>query len=177
MNLKRFNWIVLVGTAFVVLLISLLVVKRAGATTEACFCHNVNNNPHTVCTSNSGHIAGHTTHVNNGNDTFGACVPVATTTPTNSPIPSDSPTASPSATPVESLQPTPTSEDTPVVTLQPTASATPTDEPRVTPNPTDQPKGGSGVSDGKGCAEHPCYDGHNTQPGISAYDGSPVGEK
>ena len=51
---------------------------------RVCFCHNVNNNPHTVCTSNQGEIRGHRNHVNNGNDTRGRCAepsPTPTSTP------------------------------------------------------------------------------------------------
>src|SRR5262245_19112543 len=38
-----------------------------------CFCHNVNHDPHTICTNDQGHIKGHTKHVNNGEDTLGEC--------------------------------------------------------------------------------------------------------
>lgn len=38
-----------------------------------CFCHNINNNPTTICTDNQGLINGHQGHVDAGNDTLGAC--------------------------------------------------------------------------------------------------------
>lgn len=44
-----------------------------GEDERVCFCHNVNNNPHTICTDEQGEINGHTTHVNNGSDTQGEC--------------------------------------------------------------------------------------------------------
>lgn len=40
---------------------------------EVCYCHNVNNNPVTICTNESGKKQGHDGHVNNGTDTIGAC--------------------------------------------------------------------------------------------------------
>jgi hypothetical protein len=38
-----------------------------------CFCHNINNNPVTICTDNEGLINGHMGHVENGDDTLGIC--------------------------------------------------------------------------------------------------------
>lgn len=63
--------------AFLLMLMLLVGVSKVNATNtnnRVCFCHNINHNPHTVCTSNQGQISGHTTHVNNGTDTLGACV-------------------------------------------------------------------------------------------------------
>ena len=51
---------------------------------EVCFCHNVNQNPHTICTDDQGEIRGHRRHVRNGQDTFGECER-PTPTPTEEP--------------------------------------------------------------------------------------------
>lgn len=40
-----------------------------------CYCHNVNHNPHTICTADRALQMGHTNHVNNGIDTLGECGP------------------------------------------------------------------------------------------------------
>jgi hypothetical protein len=63
--------------------VGLLVAKTSysEAHTEVCFCHNVNHNPHTICTSNQGLINGHMNHVRNGEDTLGPC-PQPSPTPT-----------------------------------------------------------------------------------------------
>lgn len=109
-----------------IFLISLLVgvvamtlwVKLAVAGEQVCFCHNVNHNPHTICTSNQGQINGHTTHVNNGTDTFGACV-----APTATPIP---PTPTPKKECEEDcVTPTPTIEPTPASIQQVSPPAEP----------------------------------------------------
>lgn len=71
-----FGVIVAVIVAWLVLVYFLAyrvqVVKNEGGATyqnqTVCFCHNVNNNPHAICTSNQGLINGHTGHVNNGAD-------------------------------------------------------------------------------------------------------------
>jgi prepilin-type N-terminal cleavage/methylation domain-containing protein len=81
-----------------------------------CFCHDVNNNPHTICTNVQGEINGHTAHVNNGTDIQGQC-PAPTPTTTASPTPTATPTATP--TPTNTLTPTAT-----LTTVPP--SATPT---------------------------------------------------
>jgi len=77
-------------------LAGLFVVKTGSseARTEVCFCHNVNHNPQTICTSNSGWIEGHMRHVNNGEDTLGSC-------PAPSPSPSPIPTPTPSTCPTD----------------------------------------------------------------------------
>lgn len=38
-----------------------------------CFCHNVEHNPHTICTNVQGLINGHMAHVQTGFDTLGQC--------------------------------------------------------------------------------------------------------
>lgn len=108
----------------IIALFAILVVRTAFATNETCFCHNVNNNPHTICTSNQGQINGHTGHVNNGTDTFGACQ-----SPTNTPTPTQEPTPSCSVTPRVTVTPTPTDTVTPTPT--PTETITPTPTPEV----------------------------------------------
>jgi hypothetical protein len=61
----------------IALLMSALFLGKYAQQTLAiertCFCHNVNNNPHTVCTSNKGEIQGHLRHTRNGQDTRGEC--------------------------------------------------------------------------------------------------------
>ena len=64
---------------------------------ETCFCHNVNHNPHTICTDDQGWINGHLGHVNNGTDTLGECV-APTVTPTPTVTPSPTPIICPSGT-------------------------------------------------------------------------------
>jgi len=102
---------------FIVLFLVLVGLILRGyvlATNDVCFCHNVNNNPHTICTSNQGQINGHTAHVNNGTDYEGECrvdvhssptptVGQVTETPTPT-IKADDPTSTPEATlsPIES---------------------------------------------------------------------------
>ena len=51
---------------------------------RVCFCHNVNHNPHTICTDDRGEIRGHSRHVRNGQDTLGRCER-PTPTPTEEP--------------------------------------------------------------------------------------------
>lgn len=112
------------------LLILVFVVTQVHAKTEVCFCHNVNHNPHTICTDNQGKINGHNSHVNNGEDTAGACVaPTATPTPT---VIVEEPTATP--TPIIVV-------DEPTVTPTPEVdevTPTPTQQPRVTPTPEEK---------------------------------------
>lgn len=101
---------------------------------EVCFCHNVNHNPHTICTDNQGQINGHNGHVNNGTDTAGECpVPTATPTPTLTPTPTPTPT------PTVTSTPTPTPPDECEEQCEPTPTPTPTETPRVTPTPTPTP--------------------------------------
>lgn len=83
---------------------------KAFASNQICFCHNVNHNPHTICTSNQAVINGHTSHVRNGEDTLGICS-VARPTPTATPRPSASPWVSPS--PLASSEPSATPSATP----------------------------------------------------------------
>ena len=48
-------------------------VAEATVNQTVCFCHNLNNNPHTICTSNNALKVGHTLHAIAGNDSFGVC--------------------------------------------------------------------------------------------------------
>lgn len=90
----------------VVLFISILAIPRASATgnNQVCFCHNVNNNPHTICTSNQGQINGHLKHVKNGDDYSGRCIEPSPT-PTGTPEPSGEPTSAPEPTATPTLAP------------------------------------------------------------------------
>lgn len=54
-------------------IVTLPVYAQAPDNEEVCFCHNINNNPITVCTSTEGLINGHMGHVENGSDTLGIC--------------------------------------------------------------------------------------------------------
>lgn len=117
---------------FIIMVAALAVgmgpVGKAQATVDVCFCHNIANNPITVCTDNAGLIFGHMGHVGNGSDSLGRCaVPTAT--------PTVSPTATPTATPTPTEEPSPTPTPTPGEEVTPT----PTEEPRVTPTETPQP--------------------------------------
>lgn len=120
-NKDKINWAIVI-VAFIFLGIVLALAPKVGATNTQCFCHNVNNNPHTICTSNQGQINGHLGHVNNGNDYAGAC------------IPSPSPTSTPESTS------TPEATSTPEVTPSPTPEATPSATPVSTPDPKDPPE-------------------------------------
>lgn len=79
----------------VVTFIFLLVVQRQEVEATqgpyenetVCFCHNLSNNPHTICTSNNALKVGHSLHVAQGNDSFGECQVVPTVTPTQTPTP------------------------------------------------------------------------------------------
>lgn len=48
-------------------------VAKVQAVSEVCFCHNLNNNPITICTDNQGLINGHQGHVDNETDSLGEC--------------------------------------------------------------------------------------------------------
>jgi hypothetical protein len=89
------------------------------ATVEACFCHNINNNPETICTDNEGLINGHMGHVETDFDTLGACTGTPTPTPTPSSSSSPTPTPTPTPTPEqceEDCEPTSTPTPTPTPT-------------------------------------------------------------
>lgn len=102
---------ILIGIAFLVLLVAVTSVD-AGQNKKVCFCHNVNHNPHTICTADIAKIKGHTFHVRNGEDSFGICpiqeteepsptnTPETSPSPSLSPEPSYNPSSEPSATPV-----------------------------------------------------------------------------
>ena len=47
--------------------------KSTYAADNVCFCHNLANNPITICTDNQGLINGHNGHVENGTDSLGEC--------------------------------------------------------------------------------------------------------
>ena len=106
------------------LLLVTSVYATQGGHQEVCFCHNLDNNPHTICTDNQGQINGHQAHIAQGKDSLGACHE-----PTVTPTVTQEPTATPTPTIIlcdgDCITPTPTEEVTP----------TPTDTPRVTPEP------------------------------------------
>lgn len=84
---------IIIGIIIVVLvfLFARLIISQAEATNiqvqsqTVCFCHNINNNPTTICTSNNALKVGHSLHVAQGNDSFGSCQEV-TLTPTPTPV-------------------------------------------------------------------------------------------
>lgn len=121
-----------IGLFFLMLLSAPVWGTSNSGNTRVCFCHNVNNNPHTICTSNVGQIQGHMRHVNNGEDYQGECRVPPTPTPTATPTPKDC-KISPTPTPTE--QPTPT----PTLDLTPSPTATPSVQPTVTSTPTPTP--------------------------------------
>lgn len=111
---------------------------------EVCFCHNVNHNPHEICTDNDGQINGHMGHVRNGEDIIGSC-PVISPTPTSSPSPT--PTSSP--TPTNSPTPTPTekpSDECQDDCITPSPSPTPTEKPSENRGSSGGSSGGGGSS-------------------------------
>lgn len=125
--------------ALVLLTLSIVATRRVKGADNVCFCHNVNNNPITICTDDEGLINGHMSHVENGDDTLGECsqeTPTPTTLPTEAPTatPTEVPTATPTATPTPTE---PIEEPTATPTAVPTA--TPTLQPTVTPTPTIKP--------------------------------------
>lgn len=64
----------LIGASLIFVLFFLVFATPAMAQSETvCFCHNVKNNPVTICTDNNGLINGHTNHVESGDDTLGPC--------------------------------------------------------------------------------------------------------
>ncbi len=149
-------------TVVIVLALAILggnfYAQKVSATTEVCFCHNLANNPHTICTDNEGQINGHLGHVGNEADAFGACVVTPTQTPTATPTPIreiEIPTATPTPINENNVTPTPTGGNVndgniydvciPFITVCPTATPTPivTATPTTTPAPTDAPVGGS----------------------------------
>lgn len=101
---------------------------------NVCFCHNIDNNPETICTDNQGLINGHMGHVDDGKDTIGACVLQSSPTPTLNP------SVTPSVTPTNAPQVTPSATPTPTILVQPSVTPTPTQTqqvpPSVTPTPT-----------------------------------------
>lgn len=105
---------------FVLAFTVLFVATKVQATNNVCFCHNVNNNPHTICTSNQGQINGHNNHVNNGEDTQGQCTVQVSSSPSATPVVSASPTSTVSATQTS----TPISEETWTPTPTPTDQVT-----------------------------------------------------
>lgn len=93
------------------LLASGLLVRVVTAQQEICFCHNIVNNPVTICTDNQGLINGHMGHVNNGTDTLGEC-PAPTPTPTPTTTPTVTPTTTPTTSPTTTPATTPTTTTT-----------------------------------------------------------------
>lgn len=124
--MKKLLFLVLIAAALI--FVGYFAVMGASGKEQVCFCHNVNHNPHTICTDNQGQINGHMGHVNNGEDTLGSCA-----------LPTVTPTVTLTATPTPTTEPECEEE---CVTETPTP--TPTEEPRVTPTetpaPTETPK-------------------------------------
>lgn len=105
-------------------------VRSYAQPNEVCFCHNLVNNPITICTSNAGLINGHQGHVVNGTDSLGQCPgPTATNTPTNTPT--STPTNTPTSTPTNTPTPTNGPINTPTNTPTPTPSNAPLCAPAV----------------------------------------------
>ena len=135
------------------------VSPKAKATVEVCFCHNINNNPETICTDNAGLINGHDGHVDSGMDTLGQCAaPTSTPTPTPTPTPTATPT--PEECHGEGAHACPT----PTPTTEPTA--TPTPEVTQAPGNPGNPGGpGDGRSDGRSDGKSSCPDCTKAQSG------------
>lgn len=66
-----------------------------------CLCHNVQNNPHEVCSDDNSHIVGHQIHLDSGMDVLGACPTAPTPTAGITPTASITPTTTISVTPTE----------------------------------------------------------------------------
>lgn len=104
-----------------------------------CFCHNIINNPHTICTDDDGLIQGHSAHVQNGFDSLGEC-PI--TNPTIAPTIIEPTEGKPTITinptiviPTVVIEPTEISE----LTKAPTKIPSPTNKPTNSPRPTKFP--------------------------------------
>lgn len=100
---------------------------------QVCFCHNVNHNPHTICTSNQGLIQGHLRHTRNGEDTIGQC-----SVPSSTPTPTMTLTPTPTSTPIPSITPTITTSVTPQPSSTPTVTPTPDPKSTLTSTPAPQ---------------------------------------
>lgn len=83
-NISWKDILIIIATIFLVfVVVRYFNAKPAEATrNRVCFCHNVQNNPHTICTSKKGKIEGHSRHVKNGRDYNGECRVEPTVTPT-----------------------------------------------------------------------------------------------
>ena len=141
----RFYWIAL-AVLFAGFFLALRFTPKAGATTEVCFCHNLEHNPITICTDNEGLINGHMGHVEEEKDSLGQCI-----------VPTPTEVATPSGT----LAPT----QVPEITATPTP-VEPTSTPRVEPTglpevPFPQPCNGCNIApqipaeESKGLLGHP----------------------
>lgn len=83
-------------THFIILTLFIFFFATAAdkpeALEESCICHNINNNPKTVCISNKKNLKGHDKHIEKGIDRIGRCIveptPEPSPTPTPNPIPS-----------------------------------------------------------------------------------------
>ena len=151
--MKSINNSLVVIVALVAIFVGSVSFHKAQATTDVCFCHNLNNNPITICTDNEGLISGHMGHVANESDSLGECseetIPTATPTPTdNQEDPRVTPTPTPAGNIIEDnifdvCIPFITNCVTPTVTPTPTEEVRVTPTPTVTPDPTAVPVGGS----------------------------------
>ncbi len=90
-----------IATLLMLLGFAPMVLATSGGHEEVCFCHNVEHNPHTICTDKEGLINGHMAHVESGFDALNECPPEIEETPlpTESPVASESPSVEPSESP------------------------------------------------------------------------------
>ncbi|KKQ67356.1 MAG: hypothetical protein US86_C0001G0283 [Candidatus Daviesbacteria bacterium GW2011_GWA2_38_24] len=131
---KAGNFLIILG--IIITIFGNFFRVNAGEGSEVCFCHNVDNNPHTVCTSDEGEINGHMSHVRLGLDTEGPC-PDPSSSPSPTPASSlSSPTPAPSIVSNLSISPSPSSNSTPSPNSSP--------QPSVLVSPTTSEQGGVG---------------------------------
>ena len=73
--MSKLNFATLTVVTVFVLNVVLAVAgaSKVQAADNVCFCHNLTNNPITICTDNEGLINGHQGHVDNGTDSLGEC--------------------------------------------------------------------------------------------------------
>src|SRR3989338_1549463 len=124
-----------------------MVRAQSNGREEVCFCHNIINNPVTICTDNDALKVAHQTHIDQGFDLPGSCeslTPTTTGQPTATVTPTPTGETEPTAT---SVPPTPTSQEpTPTdIAEEPTATQTPPTPTKI-PVPACFAFGGTNVS-------------------------------
>jgi len=142
--MKSINNSLVVIVALVAIFFGTLSLNKAQAvdldqSPEVCFCHNVNSEPQTVCTSDSETMSLHSQHVTGEIDTLGACQEEEIS-PTPTPIPTGNLIED---NIFDVCIPFITDCVTPTVTPTPTVEVRVTPTPTVTPEPTSVPVGGS----------------------------------